>query len=62
MGFYKDALLRELEVQQELLEALGVPSDVAYQMAGDRAYRKLRESLADQADWLRQQRKDEGLQ
>jgi hypothetical protein len=46
MGFYKDAYIRELERVWALLEAEGLPTDKAYQEAGNVAYYNMHKILA----------------
>lgn len=45
MAFYKDLYIQELERELAELEDQGVPSDKAYELAGFRAYDRLRERL-----------------
>ena len=64
MGFFNDYWINQLEVEAADLEARGVPADKAYNLANDRVRERHLASggWVDIADWLRQQRKDEGLQ
>lgn len=59
MGYFKDLYIQELEREWADLEAQGVPSDKAYELAGQRAYKGLRETLAKRADSLRKKEKGE---
>lgn len=59
MGYFKDLYIQELEREMAELEAQGVPSDKAYELAGQRAYAGLRETLAERADSLRKKEKGE---
>jgi hypothetical protein len=45
MGFYKDAYIRELERVWALLEEQGIPTDKAYQEAGNIAYYNMHKVL-----------------
>jgi len=50
MGFYKDLYIVQFEKELAELEAEGVPTDKAYQLAAARAYSGFRDLLADKAD------------
>ena len=56
----KELYIAELERIAADLEAAGYPSDVAYEMAGERAYDAMRERLLDRADNLRKRQREDG--
>lgn len=54
----KDLYIAELERIAAELQDAGVPADKAYDLAADRAYSAMRETLADRADAERMRRKE----
>jgi hypothetical protein len=54
MSRLKDVYIAQLEEEMDLLEADGVPTERAYELAGLRAYDKLLSIMDDRADVLRQ--------
>jgi hypothetical protein len=58
MSLIKDIYIRELETEWSKLEDAGVPTDLAYQLAGKRAYDNVREAMARRADMERLLRKE----
>lgn len=56
----KDIYIAELERIQAELEERGLDPDMAYRLAGERAYTAMQDRLADRADDLRNERRENG--
>jgi len=57
---FKDLYIAELERIQAELEERGLDFDTAYQLASERAYPAMQDRLADRADDLRNERRENG--
>lgn len=54
----KDLYIAELKRIQAELEERGLDPDTAYRLAGDRAYPSMQDRLADMADRLKNERRE----
>lgn len=61
MSRLKDLYIAQLEEEMDKLEADGVPTERAYELAGLRAYDKLLSIESDKADMALQARRDRAI-